>query len=266
MRLLRSTIVIMSIGALATAGGVAVAQDSGESAKDANAIMADAAHDLAQVKSYHFAGRDREDGVTSKLTGDALANGSGRFTLTTSKEKAQFVELPGVVYIKANAAFWRTTGEKLSSNVVRKLANRWIRQKADKDASIVSEFAPKKLAACLTGGTGTLSKAGTATIAGQQALVIEDAGDKPGTTPSRYYLTSKPPILLLRAVQTGKPKPGTTKDKSCSDDSGDDDSTSSDLAFSRFNKVPRVTAPHGAVTPEQAVRGTSGQNAPSTPA
>jgi hypothetical protein len=264
MRLLRSTAVIISAAAAATAGGVALAQDGGdESAKEPSAIIADAARDLAKVKSFHFVGSDVDKGATTRLSGDAFANGTGRVTLTSGKAKARLVELPGTIYINANAAFWRETVEDITAKVVRKLEGRWIRQPADKESSLISGTTPKKLAGCLEGSLGTLSKVAPATVGGQKAIVLQDAGDKPGTAPGRYYFTSTPPILLLRAVQTGKAKPGKTKDPDCAD-GGTSTSTRSDLLLSRFNKVAKVTAPRGAVTPEQAVGG-GGNDAPSTP-
>lgn len=266
MRLLRSTAVIMSATAVATAGGVALAQDGGdESAKEPAAILADAARDLGQVKSFHFAGREVDKGGTTTLSGDAFANGTGRVTLAEGKAKARLVEVSGSVYINANADFWRQTVKHIPSKVVRKFTGRWIRQPSDKDSSLIGDMTPKKLAACLDGGLGTLSKLPGTTVAGQQAIVLQDAGDKPGTSPGRYYFTSTPPILLLRAVQTGKTKPGKTKDPDCDSD-GDDTTTRSDLTLSRFDRVAKVTAPHGAVTPEEAVGGGSGAgDAPSTP-
>jgi hypothetical protein len=263
MRLVRSTALIMSAAALATAG-VAFAQDGGEeSSKEPAAIVSDAARDLSAVKSFHFAGTEVDQGTTVRLVGDAFANGTGRVTLTQGRLTARFVELPGVIYIKANKTFWRETGERISDRLAGRLADRWIRQPSSKDLSLVSELTPKKLAKCLTGSTGTMSKAGSATVSGQQAIVLRDAGDKPGTYPGRYYFTDKAPVLLLRVVQTGKVKPGRAKAGSCED--GDDTSTRSDVTFSRFGKVAKVTAPHGAVTPEQAAGGGTG-DAPSTPA
>jgi hypothetical protein len=269
MRLVRSTVLIMSAAGAVTAGGVAVAQDNGdESAKDPKAIVADAARDLAKVKSFHFAGTDVEKSGTTKLSGDAFANGSGRVTLAQGKAKARIVELPGTLYINGNAAFWRATVKDASSKVVARLTGKWIRQPSDKESSVIAGTTPKRLASCLTDGLGTLSKAGTATVGGQPAIVLQDAGDKPGSTPGKYYFTTKPPILLLRAVQTGKTKPGKTGNKDCDDDTSDA-STRSDLVLSQFGKAAKVTAPHGAVTPEQAAKGGSGSgggsDAPSTP-
>jgi hypothetical protein len=265
MRPLRSTAVIVSLGALATAGVALAQDDGGEAAKDPKAILADAAHDLAQVKSFHFAAKITDDDGTTTLSGDVLASGAGRLALVNGGEKAQIVALPSRTYIKANASFWRDVGGKgLSSKVIGKLANRWIREPGDESsAAVLGDFRPKKLAACLSGGTGTLTKDAPGTAGGQPAIVLKDAGDKPGTAPGRYYFTSTPPILLVRAVQTGKAKPAKTKDPDCGDD-GANTTTRSDLSLSRFNKVAKVTAPRGAVTPEQAVGGGTG-DAPSTP-
>jgi hypothetical protein len=266
MRLLRSTAFIVTAAA-ATTAGVALAQDDGgdEAAKEPSAIVADAARDLAKVKSFHFAGSMTDEDGTTKLSGDVLANGSGTLTLGHGKEKARLVSLPGKTYIKANAAFWRdAAGKDTSAKVVAKLADRWIREPEDDDsAALLGDFRPKKLAACLSGGTGTLSKGGSGTAGGQPAIVLKDAGDKPGTAPARYYFTNKAPILLLRIVQTGKDHPGKSKGGSCGD-GGDNTTTRGDLAFSKFDKVGKVTAPRGAVTPEQAVGG-GGTDAPSTP-
>jgi hypothetical protein len=267
MRLLRSTALIMSAAAATTAAGVALAQDGGdEAAKEPSAIVADAARDLAQVKSFHFAGSTTDDDGTTKLSGDVLANGSGRLVLANGKEKARLVALPGKTYIKANAAFWRdAAGKDTSAKVVAKLADRWIREPADASSTaLLGDFRPKKLATCLTKGLGTLSKDQPGTTGGQPAIVLKDAGDKPGTAPARYYFTNKAPILLLRIVQTGKNHPGKSKGGSCGG-GGDSTTTRGDLAFSQFDKVAKVTAPHGAVTPEQAVGG-GGTDAPSTPA
>ena len=171
--------------------------------------------DLAKVKSFHFAGRDVDQGATTKLSGDAFANGTGRVAFAVGQAKARLVELPGTIYINGNAAFWRQSDKDISAKLVRRLADRWIRQPSGKDLSLIADLTPKKLAACLAGGTGTMSKLPGATLGGQTAIVLRDAGDKPGTYPGRYYFTSTPPILLLRVVQTGKAKPGATKSRAC---------------------------------------------------
>lgn len=254
---------IASIGALATAG-VALAQDD-ESSKDAAAIVADAARDTAKVSSYHLAGTLVDPGGRTTLSADVFASGSGRLALSGRGVKARFVVLPGKMYVNANAAFWRNAGgTKLRPSVVRRLADRWPEEPA-KDStsaeSLLGDFRPRQFARCLTGGAGTLSKAGTATVAGQRAIVLKDAGDQPGTAPSTYYFTATAPILPLKAVQTGKPKVGKAKDPRCGDVSkseSESTATGSSLSFSRFGKVAKVTAPRGAVTVKEAVGGDGG--------
>lgn len=263
---------IVSLGALATAG-VALAQDD-ESSKDASAIAADAARDTAKVGSYHLAGTLADKSGRTKIAADVFASGSGRLTLDGGGVKARFVALPGKLYVNANAAFWRNAGdEKLKTSIVRKLAGRWIEEPAKGGSSTVSllgDLRPKQFASCLTDGVGTLSKAGTATVAGQTAIVLKDAGDKPGTAPSTYYFTSKAPVLPLKMVQNGAPRAGKAKDPRCGDVSqseSKDAASGSSLAFSRFGKVAKVTAPRGAVTVKEAVGGGgAGGDAPTTPA
>jgi hypothetical protein len=256
---LRSTVIIGTIGALTAAGGVALAQDD-ESSKEPAAIIADATRDLAKVKSYHLAGTIVDEDGRTTLSADVFASGDGRLVLSNKNEKAQLIARAGKAYIKANRAYWRDVSGKgkRADKVVRAFTGRWIiLDESDKSAaSLLEEFTPKRLAACLRGGVGTLSKAGTATVAGQPAVVLKDAGDKPGTTAGSYYFTSKAPVLPLRATSSGKAKPGKTKDKACSSDTGNA-SDRSDIAFSRFGKVAKVTPPRGALTIEQAVRGGS---------
>ena len=252
----------MSTGLLALGAGGAVAlADDGESAKDPRAIIADAKRDLAKVKSYHFAGQETDKGSVTKLTGDVFASGSTRLTITDGKATARLVVLPKAVYIKGNTAFWRTSGgKKLSAAALRKLADRWIKEttkQAGDSSSLVGEVSPKHLASCLDTGTGTLTAQPSAKVAGQDAVVLQDAGDKPGTAPGRYYLTAGAPVLPLRIVQTGPRKKGTPANADCGD-AKSDTSTRSDLTFSRFGKVAPITAPHGAIALDDLAQGGGG--------
>jgi hypothetical protein len=262
----RSTALIMSIPVLtAGAGGAAaLAQSGGEAEKDPQAIIADVKRDLGKVKSYHFVGSETEGGVTAKLSGDVFASGPASVTVTEGKATVRMVVLPKAVYLKANAAFWRATGGKEDGpTLARKLAGRWVKESSKDGKDLTATFddlTPKHLAKCIDQGRGTLTKRPSETIAGQEAVVLQDVGDKPGTTPGRIYISAGDPALPLRIVQTGPRKVGKAASSSCDDP--DDKSTRSDVALSRFDKVAKITAPRGARSVEDIVK----EDANTTPA
>jgi hypothetical protein len=248
----RSTALIMSIPVigLAAGGAVAVAQSGGEGDKEPAAIVADVKRDLAKVKSYHFAGSETEGGVTTKLAGDVFASGPASVTITEGTAVARMVVLPKAVYLKANAAFWKASGgKKNGATLARRLAGRWVKESSTSGKDLTAMFAdltPKHLAKCIDQGTGTLTKQPSESVAGQDAIVLRDAGDKPGTTPGRIYLTPDAPVLPLRIVQTGPRKAGKAASAACDDP--DDKSTKSDVTLSAFGKVAKITAPRHAIS------------------
>jgi hypothetical protein len=263
----RSTVLTMSIalaGAGGAAGAVIASADGGEADKDPKAILQDVKRDLANVKSLHFAGSEKDKDGTTKLAADIVGSTAARLTISEGGATAQMVLLPKAMYIKANAAFWKTAG-KDGGTLAKKAGGRWIKMSAKTFGSVTSltkEFSPKELASCTDVGLGTITKKSTGTLAGHPVVLLQDAGDKPGTTPGVLYVTTDGPILPLRAVQTGKRKPGGKIDKKCQD--ADDTSTSSDLTFSNFNKVAKITAPKHAVALEDLAG--SGGGSTGTPA
>jgi hypothetical protein len=249
----RSTVLTMSIalaGAGAAGGAVIASADSGESGKDPNAILEDVQRDLGQVKSLHFAGSEKDKDGTTKLSADVIGTTSASISLTEGTSTARMILLAHAAYLKGNAAFWKTTG-KNGSAVAKKVGDHWVKvpgKSVGGISALIKEFSPKQLASCMDAGVGTLTKKSTGTLDGRPIVVLQDAGDKPGTTPGLLYVTTDGPILPLRAVQTGKRKAGGKIDKTCQD--ADDTSTSSDLTFSNFNKVAKITAPKHAVALE----------------
>jgi hypothetical protein len=236
-------------GAGAAGGAVIASADSGEADKDPKAILQDVKRDLGSVKSLHFAGSQKEKGGTTKLAADVIGTTSASISITEGKASARMILLPGAAYLKGNAAFWKTTG-KGGAEVAKRVGSHWVKVPGKTGGGIsalVKEFSPKQLASCVDVGVGTLTKKSTGMLGDKPVVVLQDAGDKPGTTPGLLYVATDGPILPLRAVQTGQRKAGKI-DKKCQD--ADDKSTSSDLTFSNFNKVAKITAPKGALSLE----------------
>jgi hypothetical protein len=258
----RCTVLTMSIALAGVgAGGAVIASaQGGEADKEPKAILADVKRDLAKVKSLHFAGIEKEHGATTKISADLVTSGSADLTITEGKTTVRMIVLPKALYLKANAAYWRAAGGKNGAALAKKVAGRWVKaplKSGDSLKPLLKEFSPQQLASCVDVGVGTLTRKGTTTIDGQDVVILQDAGDKPGTTPGLLYVTTTGKILPLRATQTGARKPGGKVDKRCQD--ADDKSTSGDITFGAFDKVPRIKAPHGAVDVEDlAGRGSGG--------
>ncbi len=90
--------------------------------------------------------------------------------------------------------------------------------------------------------TGTLRKAGRATVDGRAAVVIEDLGDRPAR--ARGSSTSpRGPGPAARAVQTGPHRPGGKPDARCHEDDADDDTQRSDSRIVDVDEPVRITAP-----------------------
>jgi hypothetical protein len=254
MRPSRSAALIASIPlavGVVGVGGSALAA-GGESDKAPADVIADVKRDLAKVKSFHVVITDKAEPGTT-ISFDILASGSARMLIHEHATTVRVAVVGKTSYLKGDAAYWRAavkgaTGRK----VAKQLAGRWVKVPEGESSfsGLITEFSPKRLASCVDSGLGTLAVKGTQEVGGQDAVVIEDKGDKPGTAPGLLYVTADGPILPLKAVQTGGEKPGGKVDKAC-DDTGTDDSNSKSrttITFSRYNKIDPVRAPHGAIT------------------
>jgi hypothetical protein len=249
MRSLRSIGLIIAVPvALAVAGGP-LASAADETAKSPKQILADMARDLGKVKSYHFDGTSTDPSGRTRLAGDVTASGKADVVIRQGSATARLVLLPSAAYLRANAAYWKSGGGADGAAVAKELAGRWVKMPgsgAGGLTSLVDDMSPKRMASCVSTGTGTLDKAGTATVGGQKAIVIVDRGDRPGTTPGRMYASATGRVLPLRVTQTGKRSAGGHIDTRCEEKT--DDSTASDIRLSGFDRPVRITAPRGAIT------------------
>ncbi|MCW3023449.1 MAG: hypothetical protein JWR30_2771 [Conexibacter sp.] len=249
MRLLRSASLITALPLALVAAGGPLASAADESAKSPRQILADLSRDLGKVRNYHFSGSQTDPDGRSSLAGDATASGRANLVIRKGASAVRLIAVPAGVYVKGNAAYWKSVGGSNGASIAKQLADRWVKAPGSQDKSLVAMFqdlTPKHLASCTAVGTGTLAKGGTATIAGRKAVVIVDRGDKPGTTPGRLYVTASGPVLPLRVTQTGRRRAGGRLDPRCQEK--DDKSTASDLTFSRFDAPLKIAAPHGAIT------------------
>lgn len=237
-----ATLALVPASLVLLGGPLAAAAD--ESSKAPAQIVRDVQRDLAKVRSYHFSGVQREGRSTTHLAGDVTADGKADFTIREGDASARLIALPPAVYMRANAAFWKASG---GANLAKDLAGRWVKVDDKSLAAFAEQLAPDELAACWRVGLGALGKDGVRTVGGKRTVVVTDKGDKAGTAPGRMYVTTAPPILPLRMVQTGKRRRGGHFPKRCAD-SIDRTSTFSDVRLSRFDEALDIRAPKGAIT------------------
>lgn len=209
------------------------------------------------MKSYHFEGTQTDEDGTAEIEGDVTAAGSTEFDLTMDDATVTFRVIGTTAYLRADAAYWRESAGAQGDALAERLADRWVKSPSASVGigELLDELSPRTLAACLAVGNGTLRDGGSADVGGRKADVLIDEGDKPGTTPGRFFTAADGPPLPVRVLQTGKRRPGGTLDPKCSEE--DDTSSASDLQFSRFDEPVSIEAPKDAIEIPGADDGTA---------
>ena len=253
MRAHRSTILTAAMSlAIAGCGGGDGAGDGGGgdlASKPPKQILADMSAALAKVRSYHVEGTEEDRDGRSVLAADVTAAGAAHITVRTAGTRLEILVAGGQNYMKADRAFWKRQGGTNGAKVAQVLGDRWVvapPSAAGTFGPLVQRLSPRTLARCTSRNTGTPTKAGTRTVAGQRAIVIADKGDRPGGGPGELSIAATGRALPLRMTQTGPEAPGGKPDPECDPD-GTSDTTASDVRFSRFDAPLRISAPANAL-------------------
>lgn len=212
-------------------------------ARAASALLAEAAHQFAQVESYRFTAVEVVDGYTTNYSGDVRTTGEVRFTKDTGVSHAEMVLTPDARYIKANLVAWQSgTDDEVANRRLRRLAGRWVRQAPDADTDAdgtLGEASPERMAKCLGDVRGTLRQRFSQTFRGEPALVLQS-----DASPMLYWVTRARPTRLLRYVQTG-PMEG-RRSKACGGEAIDGSVSRVELTFSDYDRVAPIRPPRGA--------------------
>jgi hypothetical protein len=213
-----------------------------EASKSTDDILADATRDLGAVHSYHVAGTGSGSDGSMRIVGDVEASGPMRLRLDQGRQKLGLIIIKSAAYVRASRDFWRRQEHIKSAKELKLLSNRWIKVPGGQGvADLGKQFTPATLAHCLTTSLGTVTKRPTTTFEGRRVIVLADKGDKPGTSPGLLYVTSAGRILPVRAVQTGRQRPGGHREGACG--GSDRTTTHTDIRFSRFDKPVKIGAP-----------------------
>jgi hypothetical protein len=213
-----------------------------------HAILAAAARALRHAGGYAMRADLVQDHQRTIIDLAATSRSRYQASMTTGRSIFELIALAKTAYLRGNAAFWRaqagTSG--LSRARAGMYANHWLTLPARGRHSITQSLgtlAPGTLARCLVEDHGTLTIAGHATVDHRRALIVADAGNAPGSTPSTIAVAATGAPYPLRYVATGRTRRGGRIDV-CNDGKGD--GATGTITLSQFGQTPAPQAPTGA--------------------
>jgi len=221
---------------LAACGG------SDESGKPADQVLQDAAAALKAAKSFHLAVVvDSGTAGAGKLdiSADVVAPNTVSGTIAQSGVTGHFVFAGGKVYLQGRDFLSALAGQQAAAQI----GDHWVIAPASAAGSGVGQIADmQKFADCLVQNHGTLSKS-TGKVGGQDAVVLTDKADRPGTQPGRLSIAASGTPYPLQLEITGPTTAGTPANASCASSGG----STGTLTFSSYGASYSIAAPTGAV-------------------
>ena len=214
---------------------------NGEADKSAGAILSDVSAAVRGAHSYRliFTGKDSSGDVNFEI--DVAGKNNAKGSLTSQGATAEFVYSGSKFYLRGRQFFDKVAG----AAVGQRIGDHWVSlPSASAGVTQLQEFTdPGKLADCIGSEHGTLSKSGTSSVNGKDAVVVVDAGDKPGTSPSKLYVATSGSPYPLKLEQTGPAKPGGST-TACG---GNSTTTQGTGVFDEYNSSISVTTPKDAI-------------------
>lgn len=239
---------------VAGCGGSNANKASGEAAKQPEAILRDASVALSRAHSFRATGTVSLGGRKGTVSVAFQEPSSLSFSIVSPGDgSARVILVAGTVYLNADKAYFNQQGAGAQA---AKLGDQWLKLPSGVPglSSLLDAFKLASLGRCLAVGHGTLKRGDTATVDGQPAIVVADAGDKPGSTPGRTYVATSGPAYPLRLQSTGSTRSGGVTDRACKGTSGLR-AAGTDVTLSGFDDNLHIAAPAGAKTLAQAVAG-----------
>jgi len=178
----------------------------------------------------------------------------------------RFIGVDGHVYVDANAAYYERSGGAPAA-IATRLAGRWIIAPSGPSiglGGLVTLSSPVTAGLCALGPHfGSLTVRGTSDLAGQRVIEIQDAGNRPASTPTLFYVRASATPLPVKVVQIGPQHAGGTPSAACEETRQELDTNTDRMVetFGDYDSGPAITAPADAVTVAGAVA-----PSPSTPA
>lgn len=236
-------------------GGAAVAPHSHRehgsalAGRPARAILRAAAHALGHVRSYSMHAALRQNGLRTVV--NLAAASDHRYVASTVVGRSSFelIVLSPRVYLQANRRFWlNQAGRSPTARArARRLAGRWLALPRRSGRSLthsLGTLAPGTLARCLTEDHGRLTVERRRRVVNhRRVIIVRDAGNAPGATPSTIAIAADGAPYPLRYVATGRTRPGGRVDV-CNNGKGG--GATGTIALGRFGNTPSIQPPANA--------------------
>jgi hypothetical protein len=213
------------------------------------AILRAAAAALRRVGNYSMRADLRQHGTRTIVDLSAVSSHRYEASTTVGHTSFELIVLSGTVYLRGNARFWRAHAGHAAAarSRARRLAGRWLLLPAGDGRSIersLGTLAPGTLARCLIEDHGRLTiERRRRLVAHRRAVIVRDAGNAPGATPSTIAVAADGVPYPLRYVATGRTRRGGRIDV-CNDGKGAD--ATGTITLGRFGATPAIQPPAGA--------------------
>ncbi len=207
-----------------TPSSSSTSSSGGEASKSSTQVLADAKSALFNAKSVHITGTVTNSGQQQKL--DLRFEGENTSgTETIGAMVINIVKIGSTAYIKAPAAFWtKTAGSKAAG-----LAGKWIKSTGSSNA--LGSLTLQSIAAGLNSADSAIQPGvKDTTLSGKKALVLTQ---KDGST---LTVADASTPLPLQIVNKNEAKKG-------------------QLNFTAYGAAQKITAPKGAMTADQTLKG-----------
>lgn len=161
---------------------------------------------------------------------------------TSDGVSVQLIVTASKAYMKANQKFW--SNEIHNPSAASLAAGRWFVAPARSiasAASIAGKLSPSRLAGCLLSHHGRLSFGGEMTVDDRPAILLDDAGNRPGGRRRTLAVAATGVPYPLQVTTTSKQRPGGNKGP-CSTQKSSANAIGT-VTFSRFDDMGRLLLP-----------------------
>ncbi len=251
----RRVLLIPVAAAAAIAGGVVATQEEDEgrpvprAALSPRELLLESAKAIGRVDSYRLSGVSVTKDDRSHYEGETTADGRMRATYRDKDGTLSVIAIGRATWLKGDQRYWRKVGGAAARSS-RVLSGRWVKLPPSAGSPLredVLRLLPERQAYCLPKNLGTLSLDGTRIWKGRKVIVLRDAGDQPGTTPSELWIAATGPAVPLRELQHGRQKPGGVFDGLCDD--RDEDTLRSSTSIDGYDAVAPIVPPKNPLDP-----------------
>jgi hypothetical protein len=207
----------LAVAAMALAGcGATTVSAKSTDSRSAATIIGQMKTAMNDATSVHLAGAVAHSGSTVGINVSLTRSGDLAGSIGTGGVTLDLVEAGHLVYIKANSDFLKIA--RVPTTLCPKLCGKYMEAPASQAKTMTGDISMSKLFGDLLSSLPHFARAGSTTIAGQQALVLH------GSDGSTLDVAANGAPYPLRAIAPKSAKAG-------------------EITFGEWNAVPAITAP-----------------------